>query len=156
MMWDDLPAKDDMDPVAALCTAAVACSVMVQTTPHTRPMPPPAKVQTVAIKPVPNALNILPPAIFDKPYDGTTVIVRAASKAHLRLMCNNNKTNNKLGIGCALLYPETKTCRIVVAPEADIIAAGYTERLVIRHERGHCNSWSGKHEGSRMASDSDR
>jgi hypothetical protein len=145
-----------MDAIAALCTAAVACSIMVQTTPHTRPMPPPAKV---AIKPAPapppNALQILPPVIFDKPYDGTTIIVEAASKAHLRLMCGNTPLNNKLGIGCALLYPATNTCRIVVAPEADIIAAGYTRRLVIRHESGHCWSWPSTHPGARMATEKD-
>jgi hypothetical protein len=120
---------------------------------------PPAKVERAAIKPAPapapNALQILPPVIFDKPYDGTTVIVEAASKAHLRLMCGNTPLNNKLGIGCALLNTTTNTCRIVVAPEADVIAAGYTVKLVIRHERAHCHGWSAKHEGSRWATKED-
>ena len=131
----------------------------MQTVPRTRPKPPPppppAQVETVAIKPSLNSLNILPPIEYDKPYDGKIVMVTAASKEHLRLMCGNTIETNRLGIGCALLNRTTSVCRIIVAPEADIIAAGYSLKLVIRHENGHCQSWSGKHEGSRMATEKD-
>ncbi len=137
-----------MDTIATLCAAAVACSMVVQSTPHTRPMP------VTAPRPF-NHMAVLPPLEFDKPYGGTTLIVTASSKEHLRLLCNQTEEQNKLGLACALLNKTTNVCRIILAPEAEIIDAGYTLKLTIRHERGHCHGWSGKHEGSRMATKED-
>ena len=47
-------------------------------------------------------------------------------------------------------------CWIIHAPEKDIIEAGYTVKIVIRHERGHCNNWPSNHPGSRVPTAADR
>src|SRR5262245_29405390 len=39
-------------------------------------------------------------------------------------------------------------CKIYLASEDQIIKAGYTVNIVMRHEIGHCNGWIG-HAGAR-------
>ena len=121
-------------------------------------MPPPAKVEAVAIKPSPVPINVLPPVEYDN-YTGLISITVAKSKEELRRLCNNTVAQNPLGLGCAWKNkPITGACWIIHAPVKDIIEAGYTLKLVIRHERGHCATppWPGHHPGARVPTAADR
>ena len=101
-------------------------------------------------------LAVLPPVEFDN-YKGLLSITVAKSKEELRILCNNTVAQNPLGLGCAWKNkPITGSCWIIRAPDKDIIEAGYTVRLVIRHESGHCLGWPGSHPGSRVPTAADR
>ncbi len=101
-------------------------------------------------------LAILPPVEFDN-YKGLLTITEMGSKHEVRVMCGNTVAQNPLGLGCAWRdKPISGACWIIHAPVKDIIEAGYTLKLVIRHEKGHCLGWSGSHPGSRVPTAADR
>ncbi len=103
-------------------------------------------------------MAILPPVEHDN-YKGLLAITVAKSKDEVRSLCGNTIAQNPLGLGCAWKdKPVGGACWIIHAPEKDIIAAGYTVRLVIRHEKGHCTTppWPGTHPGSRVPTAADR
>jgi hypothetical protein len=86
-----------------------------------------------------------PPVEFDKPFTGKLTIERVESAEAVALICNLKRS----ALACAFAVPDQSRCRIVIAPEELIKAAGYTQDMVLRHEQGHCNSWPADHRGQR-------
>jgi hypothetical protein len=101
-----------------------------------------AVVQPAAIKPAP-----LPPAEFDRPYTGGQMIVTKWNDYNLlRLICKDDPT----AIACSYRVYDSVTgkslsCLIMLGP------AAHDDKRVLRHEIGHCNGWSNKHEGARLS-----
>lgn len=92
--------------------------------------------------------GILPPVKYDRPFAGKLTVFTAKDQAQVRTMCPNTKFPPIGALGCAL-FGDGKHCTVVLAPDADIVAAGFTTEIAKRHEIGHCNGWSAAHEGSR-------
>jgi hypothetical protein len=95
-----------------------------------------------AMKPAP-----LPPAEFDRPYTGGQMIVTKWNDYNLlRLICKDDPT----AIACSYRVYDSETgkpisCLIMLGPIA------HNDPRVLRHEIGHCNGWSNKHEGARLS-----
>jgi len=108
--------------ILALCCAATA-----------------ANAQNAALKPVP-----LPPAEFDHPYTGQVIVTKWSTFGLLRTVCKDQPT----AIACTLRTYNSATgapltCLVMIGP-------GYHDNeRVLKHEMGHCNGWSEKHEGGR-------
>jgi hypothetical protein len=92
-----------------------------------------------------NDTFVLPPKEYDKPYTGALIVVYARDQDHVRELCPDVKFVGA-AIACAIRWEGS--CFVAIAPDADIIAAGATHWLVMRHEMGHCNGWRG-HSGAR-------
>jgi hypothetical protein len=89
---------------------------------------------------------IMPPPQFDQPYTGKIFTTIAKSRDEMRILCK--KPQDPYGLACSYRYNDGNTCWIIMAPEAELNAEGLTTATTLRHELGHCNGWSGKHEGS--------
>jgi hypothetical protein len=63
-------------------------------------------------------------------------------------MCPGSKFPPIGALGCAHRHPTGRECLIILAPDADIVAAGQQPWAVRRHEIGHCNGWPADHAGS--------
>jgi hypothetical protein len=83
---------------------------------------------------------VLPPVEFDHPYEGNLIEVRA-DKDEIASSCPEISR-----LGCAWRI-NSQWCRIVIANDDIIEAAGLTFEIVRRHEIGHCNGWPGDHQG---------
>jgi hypothetical protein len=94
--------------------------------------------------------GVLPPVEYDHSFAGELTVVTAKDQAEVRTLCPNSKFPPIGALGCAHIHPDGKQCRVILAPDADIVAAGYSTEVVKRHEIGHCNGWSATHEGSRV------
>lgn len=92
----------------------------------------------------PGAVRVLPPPEYDKPYTGKLTIERVETPEDVKRICNLAKP----ALACAFPYDGTR-CRIVIVPDEFIRATGYTEEIVLRHERGHCGGWPASHPGQR-------
>jgi hypothetical protein len=91
--------------------------------------------------------RLVPPKEYDRPFSGTVIVVPARDQKHVREMCPRAAFNPGFpALACA--YLEATVCRIVMAPDADIKAAGFPPELVKRHEIGHCNGWPADHWGA--------
>jgi hypothetical protein len=89
---------------------------------------------------------ILPPPEYDRPHllinwlDGPT-------HEELVAYCDDPKARWLLQVGCA--KPDGHPCKIYLAREETITAAGLTLNLVKRHMIGRCNGWPDDHTGAR-------
>lgn len=84
----------------------------------------------------------LPPAIFDHAYAGP-VIERRVSAAEVERMCRVTDAE-----ACTLFRPNFAgdTC-FIITPVVGIGGVSQSAyELLRRHEIGHCNGWSDKHE----------
>jgi len=61
-------------------------------------------------------------------------------------LCPANEFGQRLG--CAR-HPSKGHCLVVVGPEDELAAIGYSDVIVVRHEIAHCNGWRGNHPGIR-------
>ena len=53
-------------------------------------------------------------------------------------------------VGCAIRVADGAECLIVVGDDNILSGVGvYDSKIVLRHELGHCNGWSGDHAGAR-------
>lgn len=81
----------------------------------------------------------LPPLAYDHPYRGRITISTVESQEELRSACHSAST----AIGACVLLPlpvyPSDTCRIIIMKK---YAA---DKLLLRHEHGHCNGWLGHH-----------
>lgn len=84
----------------------------------------------------------LPPVEYDHPYSGILVTTTAHSIEELKTLCKPPAM-----LGCSYRYGNG--CMIVLAPEADIKAAGWSVEIIKRHEVGHCNGWPPDHRNAR-------
>jgi len=86
--------------------------------------------------------KFLPPIEFDHPTK-MPVDITDVSEEGLRKICTGRSADIPMH-GCAIIAPNY--CDIFVRRP---VLPPLTRNLVIRHERGHCNGWSGNHEGIR-------
>jgi hypothetical protein len=86
----------------------------------------------------------LPPPEYDRPYPGTLSVVRVGPEL-MGKMCP--KTPFPITMGCA--FHSTDECVIILLEERYIRRQGWTEEIVMRHERAHCLNWPSTHPGSR-------
>jgi hypothetical protein len=87
-----------------------------------------------------------PPAEFDRPYKGITIITRTKDQAETRKLCPI-PFPQPLAIGCARTIPVG--CELIISPDSVIALAGLTLEFVKRHETAHCNGWPADHRGAR-------
>jgi hypothetical protein len=111
---------------------------------------PPAK--PVTVKPIP--LLLLPPAAYDRPFDGYQEVVRPKTEQELREQCDGAKFGPTLGpMACSMKLvnrkaPSLKGCRIVINSDEYLKKYGIPYDVVLRHELGHCNGWPSDHPGA--------
>jgi hypothetical protein len=91
--------------------------------------------------------KLVPPPEYDHPYYGVLIVIPARDQNHVREMCPKTKFPPMGALGCTIL--QKGTCWVVMAPDADIKAAGFSPELVKRHENAHCNGWPADHGGAR-------
>jgi hypothetical protein len=113
-----------------------------------RPAPPPTPAMiapAIPGSPTLPASIALPPPEFDGPYMGGQLIVTKWNDYSLiRMICKD--TVNP--IACSYKTYETVSgklisCLVMLGPVA------HDNEQVLRHEIGHCNGWTDKHEGAR-------
>jgi hypothetical protein len=99
-------------------------------------------------------MNVLPPTQYDRLFQGT-VTVQRGDQAFMEMYCP--KSTLPLTLGCARrglnadgTYSNL-SCRIIIADDDPLEAAGHDWLTVLRHEIGHCNGWPGDHKGARAA-----
>jgi hypothetical protein len=111
----------------ALCIILMANSAQAQ-----------MSIEQPAMKP-----PVLPPVEYDHPYKGRLVVTRA-DRSGIRKSCPNTFFPP---LGCA--YRHATSCKVVLATDELIRAAGEDPDIVWRHEIGHCNGWPTDHRGAR-------
>jgi hypothetical protein len=90
-------------------------------------------------------LGVLPPLEYDYPYQGKLTEIRAG-REEMPEVCP--KTAFPIALGAAERLP-TGECRIIIATDDILRAAGRTLETVRQHEHGHCNGWKEDHAGAR-------
>ncbi len=99
---------------------------------------------------------VLPPLEYDHPYQGE-LIVTVVGKEHMAVMCP--KTSLMIALGCTRLGPAAGlpegTCQIILANDEIIKAAGWSTKIVRRHEESHRGGWPAHHPGARPATADD-
>ena len=123
---------------------ALAAIALITATGMSHAAPPPDVVTGAGIKPL--AL-FYPPKEFDHPYAGTLIITPAVNIEEVHRYC----LPTPAALGCARIGRDT--CEVIVAPEIQLKAFGWTTADVIRHETAHCNGWPGDHRGRRSRDD---
>lgn len=89
---------------------------------------------------------VLPPPEYDKPYTGTLVIVEFDSQDKIRRACPNTKFP-EYALGCTIKYPDR--CVVFIVNEEEMAKTRFTTKVVLRHERGHCEGWPKDHPNAR-------
>lgn len=87
-----------------------------------------------------------PPARFDRPHPNLVLLetpLRDVRRLCGALFGRSNFVHFSRVDGCAAVGDGQKPC-IVIVPLQGAISAAEREAL-IRHERAHCNGWSGSH-----------
>ena len=111
-------------------------------------------VTSAAAHAEPHTYYLIPPAEYDRPYKGELVVQIARDEDHVRELCPRAVFSPRTGaLGCMKTRTEDVYCRIVMAPDDVIKAAGFPPELVKRHEIGHCNGWPADHKGARAWQD---
>jgi hypothetical protein len=90
--------------------------------------------------------RLIPPPEYDHPYDGELITFPARDQNHVREICPRTKFPPMGALGCTIL--QKGTCWLVMAPDVDILKAGFPPELVKRHAIAHCNGWSADHGGA--------
>jgi hypothetical protein len=106
----------------------------------------PAAAQSTSAAAAAAGERLLPPKEFDHPFAGELIEVTALDQDNVRRWCPTAKFP-RWALGCT---PEIRPgrCWIVLAPDAEIIKAGFPPELVRRHEIAHCNGWPADHRGA--------
>src|SRR5262245_23033325 len=87
--------------------------------------------------------NILPPAQYDRAYQGKLIVLEGGDQEQMARRC----PATSIGWRLACTSVRTDECAITLAREQDIIKAGWTRNIVMKHELGHCNGWPKDHRG---------
>ena len=96
-------------------------------------------------------ITTLPPLEYDVPYTGELTIW-ITDKKDIREHCARAIATGQpwAGIACAAWRKDKSRCIIYIVKDDVVRAAGYHPNVVLRHEMGHCNGWSGSdHAGGR-------
>ena len=101
-------------------------------------------------------LPFLPPLEYDHPYAGEIIINRVGPEVGVALSCPTAGFPAGRAIACnqRRLGPKER-CEIFIASDSIIASVGLTYEIVLRHEIGHCNGWSGDHQGARYITEAD-
>lgn len=92
--------------------------------------------------------HLVPPAEFDKPYQGKLTVTVARDQKHLDELCAGAGLPPGRAFACAEWT--TGVCRIVLPPHSKTGKyRGYPVALIVRHEIAHCNGWARDHGGGR-------
>jgi len=86
------------------------------------------------------AASGLPPAQYDRPYKGHLTIETVANVAAVRAVCGLAKVNACAFHGTGI---DIAVCRIILPKDK------LGDKLLMRHELGHCNGWPNHHPGIR-------
>jgi hypothetical protein len=88
----------------------------------------------------------LPPAEYDKPFNGELEIQRFATSEDIQRVCKGEG----VGIACSARAVDGTKCWIFVVANNVIEKREYSLATILRHELGHCNGWKhGKKDGGR-------
>lgn|SRR5262249_6737494 len=82
-------------------------------------------------------ITTLPPAQYDKPFEGQLEIQRFSSSEDLLRICKGEG----IGVACSARLADGTKCWMFIATDKIIEKRGYTLAIVLRHELGHCNGW---------------
>lgn len=94
-------------------------------------------------------LIYLPPAEFDRPFDGELFVIERDA-VDVDRTCREMGNRNALpALACA--FPLISRCTIVLPRAVDLgwPSKPQQDRLR-RHEIGHCNGWGSRHDGARL------
>jgi hypothetical protein len=91
---------------------------------------------------------IFPPIEYDHYYEGDLTIIVVDTIEEIRAICNLPLSPYLL----ACSKRNARSCVIHMVADSVMRTKGWTTGLLLRHEIGHCNGWSGKHEGERALS----
>lgn len=115
--------------------------------PVSRTLAPPQRCTSFCTAAAFDRIIIFPPPEYDHRYYGH-LEVRYLSADEMKVKCPANAFGQRLA--CAYPnYPKQGSCMVFMGPAEEIEAAGYSDSLAMRHEIGHCNGWSAKHERMR-------
>ena len=94
--------------------------------------------------------DIKPPAKYDHAYNGKLVVTRVEDEYSVRIICAGVKFQADVGaLACSQHNTGPKeTCIITMLDDEGIEKAGWTPKVVLRHEIGHCNGWGADHAGA--------
>jgi hypothetical protein len=84
----------------------------------------------------------LPPVRYDRPYHGRVTTEVVADRTALRAICTSASRDPAVA-ACARRGSDGTTCHIM------IVKRWANNKLLLRHELGHCNGWPGDHAGIR-------
>jgi hypothetical protein len=105
----------------------------------------PASRQKLDDDPAPSRGHmVLPPAQYDRPYDGDLTLTIVGTFVELKDNCN---INDPLMVACAI--QRQKSCHIYMMPDFILRTRGTNSGIMLRHEIGHCNGWAAHHPGVR-------
>src|SRR5262252_6561594 len=104
-----------------------------------------AQTTKPAIKPpVQSAYQILPPVEYDRNYDGDLTITMVDTVEELQAVC---RIDDPKLLACS--RHNNESCIVVLVRDDVMRRRGWSTGVLLRHEIGHCNGWSGNHEGQR-------
>ena len=96
-------------------------------------------------------LTSLPPAEYDKPYEGELTIRRLATEQEIRNACPkvNWQANFQSHATACSLVPSSTRCDIFIVNDRALKAVDMNYNVALRHELGHCKGWPGDHKGGK-------
>jgi hypothetical protein len=93
----------------------------------------------------------LPPVQYDYEFPAQWEELRGQDQEQMHRICPG-APKFAPALGCSFRGNiGTIKCLIILAPEKDIEAAGWTADIIRRHEMGHCNGWPADHSGARVS-----
>ena len=90
--------------------------------------------------------NWLPPAEYDKPFTGSLIIRRLEAEEDIERVCKGSSK-----VACAARVADGSACHLFIANDNVLRSHHVPWAFVLRHELGHCNGWTIKHETNRKA-----
>ena len=88
--------------------------------------------------------KILPPPEYDYPYTGKLILNRVDTLEELFKKCPGLPS---FILACTYLRKDN-SCLVFMVADDIIRLRGWTAKILLRHEIGHCNGWPGDHPGS--------
>jgi hypothetical protein len=145
--WEEAQNRGDLSKLLYLLTMLTLLPTAANAGPDLpRPLAAPELPSLKQLMEKASRQLIMPPFEYDKPFEGKLIVTEVPNKEEVRIECGLPEPK----LACAFPRPHKNECEIIVAPEEHILRDGYLPAIVMRHEIGHCNGWSEKHEHSRV------
>lgn len=90
--------------------------------------------------------NLIPPSRYDHAYDGEVIVSQISTEPRLREICQHFGVplrSTSVVLACAFVHRDR--CYIFSVPEKDLETWGASVKMVLKHERAHCNGWPANH-----------